>query len=187
MGSEVNTYFASHPADLGNYLSLVGETYAAVKKVNPAVIVTASFQFEELVKMVSAGTTEWTMVTKLAPKLDAVAITTYPSILFNSPSDLPTDYYTRLRNYTTKPVIIAESGWPSGGNRGSPQNQITFLDRLIFLTKDLKPQLLIWWFPHDWSEGGYPEAFATMGLRTSGGVPKPAWDKWLSIYKRPRR
>ena len=119
-------------------------------------------------------------------KVDVIAITTYPSPWFNNPGDMPENYYTQLKQHTDKPIIVAESGWPSSGNpsyHGSLVNQNRFLERFIELTADIDLELWIYWFLHDWDD--IPDFFRTMGLRTSRGIPKPAWFTWRRISGSP--
>lgn len=187
LASEINTYLAKKPNELGSFVSLLGEIKTAVKAASAATVVTLSVQYEEL-----SGTTgkpaQWEMLRQLEAPVEAVAFTTYPSVFFSSPDKLPANYYTRLREYTSKPILIAESGWPTSGSSGaSVANQTAFLNRLPELTRDLSPRLWIWWFPHDWAGDGYPTFFKTMGLRQSSGAPKLSWDSWVKINKLPIR
>jgi exo-beta-1,3-glucanase (GH17 family) len=98
---------------------------------------------------------------------------------------MPADYYSRILAHTGLPVVIAESGWPTGGDpawHGSDANQTRFLTRVAELTQPLTLSLWIWWFLHDWAGAGYPAFFQTMGLRNSDGTTKPSWSTWQSIH-----
>ncbi|MFH1170324.1 MAG: hypothetical protein V1704_02095 [Candidatus Vogelbacteria bacterium] len=187
LASEINTYLAKNPNELATFVSLLDEIKTVVKQVAPATIVTLSVQYEEL-----SGTTgkpaQWEMLKQLEAPVDAIAFTTYPSAFFSSPDKLPVNYYTRIRNYTAKPILIAESGWPTSGSSGaSVANQTAFLNRLPELTKDLNIRLWIWWFPYDWAGDGYPTFFKTMGLRQASGEPKASWNSWAKIHNLPIR
>jgi hypothetical protein len=186
LGSEVNTYLQKNPSDLQDFVSLVNETIPLVKQASPDSIVTLSLQFEELNGQ--TGKDEWFMVPLLAEKLDALAFTTYPSLFFKTPADIPLDYYSQFKKYTDKPLLLVESGWPAGGSssyHGSLANQAAFVARLPELTKDLNLGLWIWWFPHDQAGDGYPDFFRTMGLRQSDGTPKLSWKTWTEIQQLP--
>lgn len=185
IGSEINIYTSSHPEDAANLLSLIRETISAVRKVSPGTRLTASFQFEALVGLAD-GTPQWKTLAALEPDLDAIGITTYPGPWFGNPAAIPDDYYRQLADHTAKPILITESGWPSSGI-GSPASQQAYLDRLVGLTDGLDVRLWVWWFLHDWSGDGFDPVFRSMGLRTSGGLPKPAWETWRSIHASPRQ
>jgi len=176
LGSEINTYLSRNQADASNFVSLINETVPLVKQASPQSIVTASVQYEELAG--KAGAAEWSVLDNLN-SLDAIAFTTYPSPFFPTPADLPADYYSQIRQHTQKPLLIAESGWPTDG-------QVDFINRLPALTKDLNLGLWIWWFPYDWSQGGYAQVFTTMGLHQADGTPKPGWPAWQAIHNWPR-
>lgn len=187
LGSEVNTYLDKHPADAVNWLSLYSETYDLVKAVSSRSRVTATIQFEKwngLADGRPAANLDGAVLNQFLPKLDVVAISTYPSVWFKTPADIPADYYSRLKKVTTKPIIIAESGWPSAGAasfHGSPENQAAFISRLPVLAKDLNLQVWIWWFLHDWDGAGFADYFKTMGLNRSNGAAKPAWPAWQAV------
>ncbi|MBS3061013.1 MAG: hypothetical protein J4215_00345 [Candidatus Diapherotrites archaeon] len=183
IGSEINTYMRKHPEDALFLISAIKEIIAEVKYESPDTIVTTTFQFEELTGKVN-GSSQWDLLEQIEPSVDVVAITTYPSPFFESPGKIPEDYYRQLGSHTQKPVIIAESGWPSAGEpgfHGSEQNQAEFIKRLPVLTQDLNLQVWIWWFLHDWSGEGYADFFKSMGLRTSDGNEKPAWQAFRDV------
>lgn len=104
------------------------------------------------------------------------------------PGLIPADYYSRIRQYSSKPLIIAESGWPSGGDKayhGSKENQKKFLATVDRLSEAAGLKLWIWWFLHDWEGEGYPAFFKTMGLRNAKGKEKLAWKEWRRIGQKP--
>ncbi len=185
LGSEVNTYFLSHPEDIESYVSLYKEAYRIIKIHAPKIKVTVTFQFESL-SGTAGKMAHWGDIGLFEPDIDAVGITTYPSLWFVDPGSIPVDYYSRLKHYTKRPILIAESGWPSGGKRryhGSPASQEEFIYRLVELFRDMDLRLWVWWFLHDWESSGYPDFFKTMGLKRSNGVPKPAFYAWRNIFR----
>jgi|SRR5437867_139821 len=48
------------------------------------------------------------------PFMEALAISSYPYFVFADPDEVPLDYYTRLANGRTLPVLVVEGGWTSG-------------------------------------------------------------------------
>ena len=187
--AEVNGYIKKHPADAGNVISLVKETYDLVKKVSPNTKITATFQYEGIVGLID-GTAQWEILKMFTDIVDVVAITTYPSAWFANPAEIPDDYYLQLTLHTNKPIIVAESGWPSAGEKrfhGSDENQQAFLKRFLTLTENINLELWIWWFLHDWKGEGYADFFKSMGLMTSDGKAKISWDIWQAIHDLPKR
>ena len=66
------------------------------------------------------------------PFMQALALSSYPYFAFAQPEDIPLDYYTRLANGRTLPVLVVEGGWTSGavGNvQSDPAKQARYLRR----------------------------------------------------------
>jgi hypothetical protein len=187
LGSEINTYMNKHPEDANNLLSLIDETIPLIKQESPNTKITSTFQYESLIG--KTGNTQWSTFEKVEPKIDLVSITTYPSVYFSSAFEIPADYYNNIKEHTTKSIIIAESGWPTGGEskfHGSEKNQKEFVARFPELIKDVDVKLWIWWFFHDQPGEGYADFFRTMGLLTSDGKEKPSWNTWQEIHSLPQ-
>src|SRR2546422_11251690 len=48
------------------------------------------------------------------PFVDAIGLSSYPFLGgFALPEDIPVDYYSRIAQGTTSPVLVVEGGWPS--------------------------------------------------------------------------
>lgn len=185
---EANTYITKHPDDADNIISLYKETYDLVKQESPQTIVTATFQLEAMAGA-AGNNPQWEIIDLFEPKLDVIAVTTYPSFFFDNPDALPNTYYSQIAQHTSKPIIFAESGWSSGGDvqfHGSYENQERFLRRIVELTSDIDLRLWIWWFLHDQriEIPGNPiqDWFKTLGLRESDGTAKLSWITWQEIY-----
>lgn len=183
--SEVNTYLAAHPEDFHNVASLVKETRDLVKALSPECKIMTTFQFDEMSGR-SGSPPQWELLKAFATN-DMVGITTYPALWFATPQDIPDDYYSQVMQHTNLPIVVAESGWPSGGApayHGSLEKQRDFIYRFAALMKPIKPRIWIWWFLHDWDGSEYPEYFRTMGVRTFYGQEKPSWDAWREVRRR---
>ena len=53
------------------------------------------------------------------PFIQELGLSSYPYIVFNTPADLPDDYYSRL---TTMPLFVSEGGWTSAAITANNQN-----------------------------------------------------------------
>jgi hypothetical protein len=210
LASEINTYADTHPDDFQNYLSLYREVYALVKAESPETQVFVTFQWEELNNLIPGiGTGKrlqpnWEQVEVFEPQLDLWVISSYPFIVFPSGADIPADYYFPLLTRTTKPLAVAEGGFPSeppaDGVPGDPQSQVDYLraihtqiggDRLAFwiylILNDLD---LDSYAPLMKSKGQGRDVntlgmFTSVGLRTIDGAPKPALEVWDSFRTGP--
>jgi hypothetical protein len=66
------------------------------------------------------------------PFMEALAISSYPYFVFADPNDVPLDYYTRLENGRTVPLLVVEGGWTSGAVgsvQSTPTKQARYLRR----------------------------------------------------------
>lgn len=186
LGSEFNTYFAKNQAEKKHFLSLYRILYKGLKERFPALPIFITFQFESLSGMVD-GNSQWELIEDFFPYLDIFAISTYPYPWFRNPGLIPENYYHQIKEHINKPLVIAESGWPSNppGNRDSGDQQEAFLRIFARHIEELSVQVWIWWFLHDWQGEGYPEVFRTMGFFSSQGRKKPAWDFWVQLQNLP--
>jgi hypothetical protein len=206
LASEINTYADTHPDDFEHYLSLYREVYALVKAEAPDTQIFVTFQWEELNNLIPGiGTGKrfepnWEQVEAFEPQLDLWVISSYPFIAFQSGAEIPDDYYTPLLARTSKPLAVAEGGFPSvppsENLPGDPQDQVDYIraihtqiggDRLAFwiylLLSDFN---LDSYAPLMRKQGqgddiGTLGMFASVGLREFDGTPKPALEVWDSF------
>jgi hypothetical protein len=188
LGTEVNLYFARNPDDFPNFLSLYFEAYDAVKSLSPSTLIFPTFQLEDLAGELPTDqerVTRWYLIQQFEPKLDVLAVSTYPSFAFDSPSDMPEYYYKQLKAATSKPIAIAEMGYSSGEgrhgiNRGTEAEQETFLWRVLREANSLQMAFVIWFASSDPEYATEPpfDLIRHIGLRRSDGTEKPAWEAW---------
>lgn len=189
LGIEVNTLYEKSPVDFNVFVQLFSKVYDTVKAKSPNTKVFTVFQLEKM-KGLNGGLfggrndpskAQWSLLDRF-PRSDIIAFTTYPSLIYKTPSGIPVDYYTEIKARTTKPLAFTEIGWHSEasptGWESSDAEQAEFVVTFFNLTKDLNKELAIWSFMYDQDTF---EPFKSMGLRRRGnGTAKPAWDKWLN-------
>lgn len=185
LGNEVNRWFEKYGAAAGDangfqhYVSLYEEIYDAVKKLSPQTKVFCTFARE----IVSQNREADLSVLKMfnPDKLDILVLTSYPYTVkgINRPSDIPDDYYSRLKNYMPgKPVGFSEIAWPSLEAFGGETAQADFLRQACGrLTQDrnITLHLLGWPWLHDLDDNDHT------GLITRNGTPKLAYNVWKSV------
>ncbi len=205
LGSEINTYEDTHPEDFQNYLSLYQSVYDQVKAEAPGTQIFVTFQWEELNNLIptvahgAAYTVNWDQVEVFEPRLDLWAISSYPFVSSKSGADIPANYYSPLLSRTTKPLAVAEGGYPSlpvGPIQGSTRDQVDYLNAIH--TQIGGPRLVFWIYLlfNDFDLGSYAllmtvqgqlkdvstlGMFASVGLTTSSRTPKPALEIWDSF------
>lgn len=188
-GIEVNTLYEKSPANFDVFVQFFSEVYDTVKAKSPNTKVFTIFQLEKMKGLnggLFGGTNDptkaqWSLLDRF-PKSDIIAFTTYPGLVYKTPSGIPVDYYTEIKARTAKPLTFTEIGWHSDasptGWESSDAEQAEFVVTFFSLTKDLNKELAIWSFMYDQDTF---EPFKSMGLRRRGdGNAKPAWDEWLN-------
>ena len=200
LGMEVDLYEAARPDDFDNFVSLYFEAYDAVKDISPETLVFPTFQMEAIQNLLSpagqpagpAAPSRWHLVLNFEPKVDILAITTYPSFVFATPDDIPPDYYDQLRRYSDAPIAIAAAGYSSGPgregiNEGTEEEQEAFLHRLFQDAERLEMTFVVWFASTDPSFVQEPplDLLQYIGLRRADGSAKPAWEVWVQEAARP--
>lgn len=201
LASEINTYADAHPDDFPYFLSLYNEIYDAVKTESPDTQVFTTFQWEDLNNLwhqpfeedFVPGKIKWEQIEVFEPRLDLWVISSYPYISSDQAAALPDDYYTVPLDRTDKPLAVAEGGCRSEdflNLKGTEEDQVAYLnaiysqigERMAFwiylLARDINVE----------SYGQYIKGtdldtlgfFATVGLITYEGHPKPALETWDS-------
>lgn len=130
------------------------------------------------------------------PFMEALALSSYPYFVFTDPNDIPADYYTRLANGRTLPVLVVEGGWTSGavGNvQSSPQVQARYIRRHEQLLDAAKAVAVFQLTYADLDLNAFPPQppgsilplFAQLGVVDTHLQPKPALASYDSVFARP--
>ncbi len=197
IGNEIDTYYWNcSQADFDNYVSLVAETYDGIKMVSPTTKVFVVFRFDTI-----DAYHGWFLIDKFdKSKIDLFGFTSYPYMLgypgpptYEIPEDMPSDYYTRIENYTgSKPLAFSEIGWTSSLllRGGSEQEQTDFLLWFLEHTKSMPLEIVSWLCLHDlrtFEEETDPNAMPSdyVGLRYKNGTEKTIWSYWQALYDVP--
>jgi hypothetical protein len=186
-GIEVNVLYQKSPSDFNEFLSFYREVYDAVKAVSPTTEVFTVFQLERMKGLnggLFGGTNDpdaahWFLLGEFPS--DIAVFTTYPGLIYKSPADIPVDYYAEIQQYTQKPIAFVEIGWHADssipGWESSESEQAAFVETFFRLTKGLDMEFAIWSFLYDQD---ILEPFRSMGLYSSDGHAKQAWDIWIN-------
>jgi hypothetical protein len=196
LGVEVNMILSRRDdGAFRNFQSLYFETYDAVKELSPATLVFPTFQYEELLGLLageSGRPATWGLVARFEPKMDMLAVTSFPGFVFGSVDDLPADYYQRLAGRSERPLALASVGWTSGTTgaltaAAAEVAQATYLGRLLSAAVELPASLVVWYLGRD-PAGAAAAGFdrlATAGLYDAAGEPKTSWGVWRGYAERP--
>ena len=195
LGVEMNLYLQKNKDDAASFESLYRETYDRVKQASPATQVTVTFQYEDLLGQLPTQDqhyAEWPLIQQFDSKLDVLAISSYPSFVFSRASDIPDTYYSRLRGFTSKPIVLAQTGYASaagaeGINNGTEDEQAAFVRRALTEAQNLQMPFLIWfagWDPSYAKDTPFG-VFQHIGLLRDDNSEKPAWAPWAEAARRP--
>ena len=132
------------------------------------------------------------------PFVDAVGLSSYPYLGgFADPETVPLDYYSRIVQGTTLPVLVVEGGWPSisvGAVVSSPAEQARYIGRQAQLVDSVKARGLfqLTFYDLDLSTNPPPPGsnlplFTHLGLADSAMHAKTGLAVWDSTLRRPYR
>jgi hypothetical protein len=127
--------------------------------------------------------------------MEALAISSYPYFVFTNPDAIPLDYYTRLANGRTLPVLVVEGGWTSGSVaavQSTPALQARYLRRQEQLLDAAKAVAVFQLTYADIDLANFPPQppgsilplFAQLGIVDASLRPKPASATYDSIFAR---
>jgi len=110
------------------------------------------------------------------------------------PEDLPLDYYSKIAEGTTLPVLVVEGGWPSiavGSVVSSPVLQARYITRQLALLDQAGARGVFQLTFYDLDltgitlpPGSILPLFTHLGLADSAGNPKPALTVWDKAFAR---
>jgi hypothetical protein len=197
IGNEIDTYYWNcSRADFDNYVSLVAETYDSIKAASPSTRVFVVFRLDTV-----DSYDGWFLIEKFdKDKIDLFGFTSYPYMLgypgvarYEQPSDMPSNYYMRIVNYTgDKPIVFSEIGWTSSEllRGGSEQEQVQFLLWFLEHTNNMPLEIVSWLCLHDLrtvEEETNPNALPSdfVGLKYKNGTEKAIWPYWQMLHAMP--
>jgi hypothetical protein len=196
LGVEVDMYFNRRgDAAFRTFQSLYFQAYDAVKSVSPSTQVFPTFQYEDMQALLSVGPVSaqpaWSLVNRFVPKIDALAVSSFPGFVYASPDKVPEGYLDQLKARFQLPLVVASTGWSSGlpgGDAVSGEGeQAAFLTSTLAAAERLGASVVVWYLGRDVeppvSEGFQP--LATSGLLRADGGAKLAWAVWRTYVERP--
>jgi hypothetical protein len=110
--------------------------------------------------------------------------------VYADPDQVPLDYYSRLPNGRSLPVMIVEGGWTSasaGAIVSSPETQTRYIRRQARMLDSAHARAVfqLTFADLDTQSGGFPPGilpFAFLGMVDTQLRPKPVLTVWDSLY-----
>lgn len=195
LGNETNwTYYLPHGDDWPNWVSWLAGCRDDIHAVSPGTLVATTFQYEFLTNRAAKTgfdqPPQWDAVADVEDAVDAIAFTTYPYFHYETPADLPADYYAEIAAHTTRPVLFTEIGWtanPAAPYTGSAEEQADFIPRFFELIDALDVRYVAYLARNDFAVTAVPpeSAFYQIGLATPDGTPRLADAAWRAAVASP--
>jgi hypothetical protein len=185
LGVEVDMFFNRRGDEaFRTFQSLYFQAYDAVKSVSPDTLVFPTFQYEDMIGLLSGTLPAWSLIDRFDPKIDMVAVSSFPGFVLSKAADMPSDYYAPLQQHMLRPLAFVSTGWTS---QVSENEQASFLSRALSSAESLEARLFVWYLSRDPAQG--PDnsfgPLALMGLKDTNGQPKVGWSLWRRIFDRP--
>jgi hypothetical protein len=191
LGVEVDLIFINRgDASFRNFVSLYFEAYDAVKEVSPETQVFPTFEYESVLGILDQPPSQplWPLVARFQPKIDLLALSTFPRSVFGSLRAMPGDYFDAVEGRFDLPVAFYSVGWSSQTGASTDEvSQLSFLLRMAAAADRLESPFLVWFQAHDLPSSDSSDELSTMGLLDSLGGPKDALRVWLDQLARPLR
>jgi hypothetical protein len=128
------------------------------------------------------------------PFVQMLGLSSYPYFAFAQPEGIPDNYYSRLLNGRTLPVMVVEGGWTSvsaGSVFSTPALQARYITRHAQLLDAIGARGLIQLLFADLDLASFPPPtppnlplFVNIGLTDSDFNPKPALGAWDALHAR---
>lgn len=195
LGVEMNAYERDKPEDFAEFLTLYAETYDAVKEFEPDTVIFPTFQLEELHGLLPTDDprpAQWNLIERFEPRLDLLAVSSYPALAFPGPAQIPADYFSAISSHTERRIAIASMGYPSRATEGeavarSEEEQASFLRLALDEAEALEMKLVIWFVGQDptFTGEGPLSQLQSAGLLQQNGDTKSAWIVWTAEAQRP--
>lgn len=193
MGIEINMQAYKNPQEYQKFLALFNEYTDEIHKVSKSTQVFTTFQYEQLLGLkggLFGGVNDETKATwqllKDFEKADILGITTYPTLVYENPSQIPTNYYSQLFEQTQKKIIFTEMGWLSengiSGWNGSQTEQIAFLTKLRAQTNNTNTLGYLWSFMY--KQQAAPSPFLYMSLVDENGKSSEVETFWKNMLSK---
>jgi hypothetical protein len=187
LGNEIDEVYRDSPARYTTLASTLEALAAEVKTASPKTTVFTIFQLERTKglqgglfgKQNNRGDTTWQLISDLK-NFDSVAFTSYPGLIYKTPTEIPEEYYSEIANHTALPIFFTEIGWfrttPVTGWDANADEQANFINTFDELTNRLSPRLVIWPFLYDQKVASPFDAMGLLGLDEDSSPGLAAWD-----------
>jgi hypothetical protein len=187
LGNEVNVYLMQHPTEVDGYIKFLAAGRAALKKVNPHLLVGVTVTCTDALK-------DPELARRLQEGMDISVFTYYPmdGLKALDPNTVPSHFDFMTRSAGSRPLLLQEIGYPASlavGSSGAKQaefvrqvfGQIDRYDNRIalasyFMQTDFSSGLMkVFEGYYGISDPTFLSFLGSLGLCDNMGKPRPAW------------
>lgn len=193
VGVEVDLYYtAKGDASFRHFQSVYFEAYDAIKSESADTLVFPTFQYENMNGALRSDSRQqlWSLVSRFEPKIDMLAVSSFPNSVYPTVTQLPADYYTSLKNRANKPIALTSVGWSSAARRGDigsegMAEQAEYMSRLLSQCDAMGARLVVWYLAQDRKGDPSTDPLAGLGIHDADGRPKDSSIPWRIQADRP--
>lgn len=204
LASEINTPAAHGSEDLYALIrDMTNRLAPQVREASPNSKTFVSFQVDDAwghFPFTPSNVDQFALASEF--DVDVIGLSSYPVFYFDSPSEIPNDYYQRFLDAAGgRPLGQFEGGWTSlplaNGRPGSPELEAEWVRRVGDLLQGVDAEIWLhltfadldlsdprWGLPPERAQ--ILDFFASMGLVDSDFEPKPAYEEWRGLFERER-
>ncbi len=197
LASEINTLASRGDSTLYHAIrAMVNDLAPRIRTVSPSSQVFVSFQADEANGRLGPEPIDnFGLIDQF--DIDALGLSSYPVFAFDSPSEIPDDYFQVFADATDLPLLLVEGGWSSADvpwSKGTPEQQVAFVNRFEELLDGVRARAWVMLTFTDLDVDAFgldPDRtaglsnFAHMGIVDTDLHRKPAYAAWKRVFDRP--
>ena len=205
IGLEANLLKANNPGAWAGFISLMEQTYAALKAEYPRLPVFITVTAPQLLRGWTGedSAEQLEALDDLLPSSDYLALSFYPYLTNYLTGPLPSGVFNQLAQLSGgRPMAVAETGYPAQATGlptlgirlgGTPKKQLQWIRRVLAAATRHEMAFVVNFISRDydslWRESGSGDLLAAWrdtGLRDENGRPRPALRPWRAALEVPR-
>jgi hypothetical protein len=189
LGNEIDEIYEQSPARYASFASTIESLAAEIHQASPTTKVFTIFQLERTKGLrggLFGGTNNlnnnrWSLASDFK-NIDLIAFTSYPCLIYKSPTEIPEEYYSDISNHTKLPVAFTEIGWfretPVAGWESDESEQAAFIEHFGELSARLNPTFVIWPFLYDQAVEVPFKSLGLLGSSQESSLGLDAWNRY---------
>lgn len=211
---DINVYLLNRPSDYESAVLTYKEAREAAKRVRFETQVFPTWNLELLAGLgPNSEDDQYAQMRMLDANSDRLGLSITPATFLMTPESLADDHIRQVEQWTSREIVIANTGYPSVGFQAGPiilpsseNTQHNFLANVLSVAEDGRYDLVVWSYPYDFpavleslcpgriensneacsrsDEFDALRPYVSAGLATAGVAAKKALSLWDDWYAR---